>query len=138
MRNKKYKLQLLEKIVETEAVRKRLQENSGIYKIHLGRQFKRLSGKTDVLYVGLARKSKRNNLLFRLLTFPKGFKKLKDGLPFKKRKAIKRFWRLKRKGFQLYFSFSTCKASECMKREKHELKKFEQKHLELPPLNHSN
>lgn len=142
MRNKKYKLELLEEIIEGRKLKqleKRLLENSGIYKIRASRQFKRLRGKIDILYIGLATKSRRNNLLSRLLTFPNGFEKMQENLPFRKRRAIKRFWKLKKRGFQLYFSYSICKtASECVKKEKDELKKFEQKHLELPPLNHSN
>jgi excinuclease UvrABC nuclease subunit len=92
----------------------------GIYKIHSVDFFLRLKGETDILYIG-----KAQNLKNRLKTFVRG----------KGRKAIGRFENLKKSSFKLTFSFQQCQNPK--EKEKEELQKFERKHLELPPLNHS-
>lgn len=104
----------------------------GIYKIYSRFPFPRLKGKTDVLYIGRA--SGKKGLRGRLMTFPKGFKALDAGRPYRKRQAIKRFWKLKKAGFKLYFSYMACRNPK--REERRELQDFETIHLEIPPLNH--
>lgn len=105
-------------------------ETSGVYKIHCDFRFPRLHKTTDILYIG-----RGANLKERLLTFPHGFNAMKAGNEYSKRKAIKRFWRINTK-HELLFSYQ--QTSHAKEQEKREIKKFEHKHLELPPLNHAN
>lgn len=94
---------------------------SGIYRIHTQKLFPRLLGKTDIVYIG-----KGQNLRKRLLSF----------FGYGTRRATHRFDRLKQKGFKLAFSFLISKNPEAL--EKQEIKKYELRHLEIPPLNHRN
>lgn len=114
MKNKlKYELNL-------ENINK-VENKPGVYIIRTNLLFPRLKSKTDIIYIG-----KAMHLRMRLLTFPKQ----------KGRKAIQRFLRLQQHGFKLSFSFQVSDRPKELEREL--ILKYELKHLELPPLNHSN
>lgn len=107
-------------------------EKPGIYFIYTNKEFPRLHGSTNIVYIGRTKTS----LLKRLKTFPEGFEAIKQKAEYKKRRAIKRFWNLQQAGFKLYYSFR--ETDDPIKEEQKEIAKFEAEHLELPPLNHSN
>lgn len=107
------------KINLTEDEVRKISKVSGIYLIHFETTFSRLRGKTDVLYIGRAKDLRKRLMTF----FGKG-----------KRKALCRFTRLQELGHQLYFSIEEC--GDYKTREVERIRKFEEDHLELPPLNH--
>lgn len=91
----------------------------GVYFVFSQKEFPRLKGKTNIIYIGTA-----NNL----------FKRLTG-----RRNALPRFTALRRNGFMLTFKFYKRNTREEAKElERKKLKAFENKHLELPPLNHAN
>ena len=96
-------------------------KSSGIYKIYASFSFPRLHGETNILYIGKAK-----NLRRRLGTFIRG----------RGRNALPRFQRLQKNGFCLMFSYKPCDDPKLQ--EVLSLTKYERKHLELPPLNHSS
>lgn len=91
----------------------------GIYFVLCDKEFARLKGKTNILYIG-----KATNLAKRLTG---------------RRNAMPRFTLLRKYGFKLTFKFiiTTTKEEARILEAKH-LRKYESSHLELPPLNHAN
>lgn len=101
---------------------KKVPRTSGIYRIHCFNVFKRLRGETDIVYIGKAEgKALRS--------------RIRSVITGKGRKAWPRFEKLKESDLELLFSFVICDDPET--EESKELKTYEEKHLELPPLNHS-
>lgn len=95
-------------------------ETPGVYFVYSNKTFFRLKGKTNIVYIGVAKSS-----LFKRL--------------IGSRKALYRFIRLENNGHKLTYKVKKRKTEqEAKSLEKKELMKFEKKHLELPPLNHSN
>jgi excinuclease UvrABC nuclease subunit len=91
----------------------------GIYFVLSDKYFSRLKGRTNIIYIG-----KANNLAQRLIN---------------KRNALPRFMTLRNSGFKLTFLFKTSGTKEQARlMEIKALRQYENKHLELPPLNHSN
>lgn len=93
----------------------------GVYKVHSKSEFPRLQGSTNIIYIG-----KANNLKRRIRSLWYG----------NSRTARVRFERLRKHGIDLFFSFETYEEPKLAERMQVEM--FEKKHLELPPLNHSN
>ncbi len=93
----------------------------GVYFIYSNKFIHRVIGKSKIVYIGVARSN-----LFRRIVGP--------------REALPRFIRLEKNGHKLTFKIiKKCRTKRQAKRlEKRELKKFEEKHLELPCLNHSS
>lgn len=91
----------------------------GIYFVLCNKEFERLKDKTNIIYIG-----KANNLAQRLVN---------------KRNALPRFMTLRKNGFELKFLYKTSSTKEQARQmEISALRKYEKKHLELPPLNHSS
>jgi excinuclease UvrABC nuclease subunit len=91
----------------------------GIYFVLCNKEFERLKGRTNIIYIG-----KANNLAQRLTN---------------KRNALPRFTTLRKNGFELKFIYKTSSTQEQARlMEISALQTYERKHLELPPLNHSN
>jgi hypothetical protein len=100
----------------------KVKEEAGIYTIYCSVAFQRLRGQTDILYIG---KAEGKTLRRRIMSVITG----------KGREAWPRFQRLQDAGFNLSFSYEPCLNPK--EREREELIEYENKHLELPPLNHS-
>ncbi len=93
----------------------------GIYFILANRSFSRLRGRTNILYIGQA----KTRTLFKRLTG--------------RRNALPRFELLKKNGFKLTFKYRVATSGlKAREMETKELKAYQRKHLELPPLNHSH
>lgn len=91
----------------------------GVYFVLCDKEFARLKGKTNILYIG-----KATNLAKRLTT---------------RRNALPRFMLLRKHGFKLTFIYKTTATKEQARiLEVKHLRKYESSHLELPPLNHAN
>ncbi len=98
---------------------KSVPKKPGVYFVFINKQFSRLKGRTNIIYIG-----KATNLYKRLI---------------RPRKALPRFTTLRTKGFVLKFHLKITKTiAQARQREIIELKKFERLHLELPSLNRSN
>ena len=105
----------------TKEEAKLLPNKLGIYFILADKPFSRLQGKTNILYIGQA---KKRTLFKRLIG---------------RRNALPRFEALRKNGFRLSFKYKVAKSEAgARKMEVKELKAYERKHLELPPLNHSH
>ena len=98
---------------------------SGVYTIYTDRLFPRLNGETDIVYIGMAKLGKSSHLKKRLMSLVTG----------KGRNAYPRFSRLQQVGFKLSFSYE--QSDNPRQKELEELKQYEERHLELPPLNRS-
>lgn len=106
----------------TKEEAKNVLKKPGVYFIYSDKRFSRLNGTTNIIYIGLAKVD-----LFKRLTT-------------KNRKARPRFERLREHKHNLTFKIKKVCRTEKQAREfeARALLKFEEKHLELPPLNHSN
>ncbi len=100
---------------------KSVPKEPGIYMVRAEKPFCRLRGETDILYIGMAGRDLRR----RLSTFWRA-----NG-----RNAKIRFETLKKAGFALHYSYYPC--ANPREEERLALARFARKHLELPPLNHS-
>jgi len=103
----------------------------GVYKIKASEDICRLHGKSPLLYVGESHKGS----VYSELSYLQDIKNNKTYKKHELRKSIKKF--LKQKRFdsdKIQFRYKYC--PEAQKEETRLLKKYEDKHWELPPFNH--
>ena len=104
----------------TRETLEKVPEKPGVYIVRSSKSFKRLRGRTNIVYIGMAK-----NLRRRVATFWRS-----SG-----RNAKPRFEALVLAGFHLRFFYQECQNPHDV--EQKILLFYEKKHLELPPLNHA-